>query len=43
MPVSTRIKYFHEFATENRAEGDAVYLTVSIPLSITKPVNVAAK
>jgi hypothetical protein len=43
LPVSTRIKYFHEFAAENRAEGDAVYLTVSIPLSITKPMNIAAQ
>jgi hypothetical protein len=43
LPVSTRIKYFHEFAAENRAEGDAVYLSISVPLSITKPVNVAAQ
>nr|WP_200994564.1 transporter [Rhizobium rhizogenes] len=43
LPVSTRIKYFHEFAVENRAQGDAVFLTVSIPLSITKPMNVAAQ
>ncbi|WP_435999529.1 SphA family protein [Rhizobium sp. LjRoot30] len=35
-PVSARIKYFHEFAVRNRAEGDAVFLTVSMPLSITK-------
>jgi hypothetical protein len=41
--VSTRIKYFHEFAVENRAQGDAVFLTVSIPLSITRPMNVAAQ
>jgi hypothetical protein len=43
VPVSTRIKYFHEFAAKNRAEGDAVFLTVSIPLSITKPMNIAAQ
>jgi hypothetical protein len=43
MPVSTRIKYFHEFDVENRAQGDAVFLTVSVPLSITKPINVAAQ
>ena len=36
------IKYFHEFLVENRAQGDAVYLTLSMPLAITKPVNVAA-
>lgn len=35
-PVSARIKYFHEFAVRNRAGGDAVFLTVSMPLSITK-------
>jgi hypothetical protein len=38
LPVSTRIKYFHEFDTQNRAGGDAVYLTVSVPLSIAKPI-----
>ncbi|MCW1409738.1 transporter [Rhizobium sp. 1AS11] len=43
VPISTRIKYFHEFEAENRAEGDAVYLTVSMPLSITKPMNIAAQ
>ena len=32
LPVSTRIKYFHEFNAENRLEGDAAYLTVSMPL-----------
>jgi hypothetical protein len=36
MPVSARIKYFHEFAVKNRAQGDAVLLTISMPLSITK-------
>lgn len=43
VPVSARIKYFHEFSVENRARGDAVFLTLSVPLSITKPVNVAAQ
>lgn len=43
LPISTRIKYFHEFEVENRAEGDAVFLTISMPLSITKPINVAAQ
>jgi hypothetical protein len=37
VPVSARLKYFHEFAAENRAEGDAVYLTLSVPLSLSKP------
>ncbi|MQY46178.1 transporter [Rhizobiales bacterium RZME27] len=43
LPISARVKYFHEFAAENRAEGDAVYLSISMPLSITKPTNIAAK
>lgn len=38
LPISARIKYFHEFGAKNRAEGDAVFLTISMPLSITKPV-----
>ncbi|NTG36934.1 transporter [Agrobacterium rhizogenes] len=41
LPVSTRLKYFHEFDVSNRAQGDAVFLTVSVPLSITKPTSVA--
>ncbi|MEJ5022734.1 transporter [Ochrobactrum vermis] len=36
LPLSTRVKYFHEFAAENRAEGDAVILTLSMPLSMNK-------
>lgn len=36
-PLSARVKYFHEFTAENRAEGDAVFLSLSMPLSITKP------
>lgn len=32
LPVSTRIKYFHEFDTKNRLQGDAVYLSASFPL-----------
>lgn len=38
LPISARIKYFHEFEAKNRAEGDAVFLTISMPLSVTKPV-----
>lgn len=38
-PVATRIKYFHEFAAENRAEGDSVFLTFSVPLSIAKAAH----
>lgn len=36
VPISTRIKYFHEFGVENRARGDAVFLSISMPLSITQ-------
>ncbi|MDE1154717.1 MAG: transporter [Acidobacteriaceae bacterium] len=41
--AAARIKYFHEFSVENRARGDAVFLSLSVPLSITKPVNIAAQ
>lgn len=43
VPISTRIKYFHEFEATNRAKGDAVFLTISMPLAITAPTNVAGK
>lgn len=33
LPVSTEWKYFHEFDTKNRVEGDGGFLNVSIPLS----------
>jgi hypothetical protein len=32
LPVSTRIKYYHEFDAKNRLEGDSVFLTVAMPL-----------
>lgn len=32
LPVSTRLKYYHEFDAKNRLEGDAVYFTFSMPL-----------
>lgn len=32
LPVSTRFKYFHEFDTTNRLQGDAGIFTVSMPL-----------
>lgn len=38
LPISARLKYFHEFAAENRAEGNAVFLTISMPLSMPKSV-----
>ena len=33
IPVSTQWTYFHEFDVENRLEGDAGLLTISMPLS----------
>lgn len=32
VPVSVSLRYFHEFNAKNRLEGDAGFLTVSIPL-----------
>ena len=32
LPISTRIKYYHEFDAKNRLEGDSVFLTVAMPL-----------
>ena len=43
VPISARIKYFHEFSVENRAKGDAVYLTLSMPLYVNKPAQVASQ
>ncbi|ODA67127.1 hypothetical protein A7A08_01873 [Methyloligella halotolerans] len=37
LPVSTSLKYFHEFDVKNRLEGDAGFLTVTLPLSVPKP------
>jgi hypothetical protein len=34
IPVSTEVKYFHEFDVENRLQGDAGFVTVSLPLSV---------
>lgn len=31
-PVAMRVKYLTEFNARNRAEGDALYLTLTIPL-----------
>jgi hypothetical protein len=36
LPVSTQWTYFHEFEVENRLEGDAGLLTISMPLSVPK-------
>ena len=34
IPVSTNLKYFHEFDAKNRLEGDAGFVTVTMPLSV---------
>jgi hypothetical protein len=34
LPVSTSLKYFHEFDVENRLEGDSGFITVTMPLSV---------
>ncbi len=34
IPVSASLKYFREFDVENRLEGDAGYLTLTMPLSV---------
>jgi len=36
IPVSANLKYFHEFAVENRLEGDAGFVTFTMPLSIAE-------
>lgn len=37
LPVSARVKYFHEFDVRNRLEGDSAFLTISFPLAAGKP------
>jgi hypothetical protein len=34
-PVTVDLRWYHEFEVKNRLEGDSVFLTVSLPLSIT--------
>jgi hypothetical protein len=41
LPISTRIKVYREFAVQNRLEGMAGYLTVSVPIGLD--VNVASR
>jgi hypothetical protein len=33
-PVSLDLRWYHEFGAENRLEGDAIFLTISVPLHI---------
>ncbi|WP_420342088.1 SphA family protein [Paenirhodobacter sp.] len=35
-PVSARVKYYHEFDVRNRAEGDVLFVSLTMPLSILK-------
>ena len=35
VPVSTQLMWFHEFDVENRATGDAGFLNISFPLSVS--------
>lgn len=34
LPVSTRIKYYHELDAKNRLEGDSAFLTLAMPLGL---------
>jgi hypothetical protein len=34
-PVTVDLRWYHEFEVKNRLEGDSVFLTFSVPLSIT--------
>ncbi len=34
IPVATNLKYFHEFDVEKRLQGDAGYITLTMPLSV---------
>lgn len=36
IPITTRAKYFHEFDVQNRLQGDAGLLTVSMPLWVAQ-------
>jgi hypothetical protein len=36
LPATMSLKYFDEFATRNRLEGDAGYLTLTLPLQLAR-------
>ncbi|WP_441227947.1 SphA family protein [Tardiphaga sp. 20_F10_N6_6] len=42
LPISTRLKVFREFAAENRMEGTAGFLTVSLPIAMDANVRAGA-
>jgi hypothetical protein len=35
-PVSSRVRYYHEFDAKNRLKGDSVFLSTSFPLHISR-------
>jgi hypothetical protein len=35
-PVTVDLRWYHEFEVKNRLEGDTVFLTISLPISITE-------
>jgi hypothetical protein len=39
IPVSSKVRYYHEFGAVNRLEGDAVYLSLSLPLWVPSAKN----
>lgn len=41
-PVSVDLRWYHEFSSENRLEGDGVFLTISVPLQI-RPARAEAQ
>jgi hypothetical protein len=40
-PVTLDLRWYHEFEAKNRLEGDAVFLTVSVPLSYSQQPRAA--
>ena len=42
LPVTTQLKYFHEFDVENRLQGDVAYVTFSMPLWVPAQAQAAS-
>jgi hypothetical protein len=40
-PITLDLRWYHEFEVKNRLEGDSVFLTISVPLSITQKPQAA--
>jgi hypothetical protein len=36
IPVATSLRWYHEFDTTNRLQGDAVYFQTTIPLGVSQ-------